>query len=190
MRRARLRSGRHILRLVLAFHAERQHDEEAEPPDHEEDRDRREEPHQPASSSSISVPEKSFGLRKTTGLPCAPIFGSPSPSTRAPSRSSRSRAARDVGHLVAEVVHAAVRVALQEGGDRRGVAKRLQQLDAGVRQIDEDDADAVLRQRLRRGDLRAERSAIEARRRVKVRNRDRDMVQPAEHRVPQGWTHR
>ena len=44
-------------------------------------------------SSSISVPLKSLGCRNSTGLPCAPIFGSPSPSTRAPAASKRSRAA-------------------------------------------------------------------------------------------------
>ena len=44
------------------------------------------------SSSSISVPQKSFGWRNRTRVPCAPIFGSPSPSTRAPEASSLSRA--------------------------------------------------------------------------------------------------
>ena len=44
------------------------------------------------SSSSISVPCASDGCRKITGLPCAPIRGSPSPSTRAPRPTSSSRA--------------------------------------------------------------------------------------------------
>src|SRR5579863_9334970 len=44
-------------------------------------------------SISISVPAKSFGCKNRTGLPWAPIFGSPSPSTRAPLALSRSRAA-------------------------------------------------------------------------------------------------
>ena len=35
-------------------------------------------------SISVSMPTKSLGCRNSTGLPCAPIFGSPSPSTRAP----------------------------------------------------------------------------------------------------------
>ena len=37
--------------------------------------------------------KKSFGCRNSTGLPCAPIFGSPSPSTRMPCPRNASRAA-------------------------------------------------------------------------------------------------
>ena len=44
-------------------------------------------------SSSISVPQKSFGCRNRTGLSWAPLLGSPSPSTRAPDAMSLSRAA-------------------------------------------------------------------------------------------------
>lgn len=44
-------------------------------------------------SSSTSVPQKSFGCKNSTGLPCAPIFGWPSPSTRAPDFTNLSRAA-------------------------------------------------------------------------------------------------
>lgn len=44
-------------------------------------------------SSSVKVPRKSLGCRNSTGLPCAPILGLPSPSTRAPCALSRSRAA-------------------------------------------------------------------------------------------------
>ena len=50
-------------------------------------------PNPQTCSSSINVPLKSLGCRNSTGLPCAPIFGSPSPSTRAPTASKRSRAA-------------------------------------------------------------------------------------------------
>ncbi len=46
-----------------------------------------------ASSNSIKVPQKSRGCRKRTGLPCAPVLGSPSPSTVAPCTFSVSRAA-------------------------------------------------------------------------------------------------
>ena len=35
-------------------------------------------------SISISAPVKSFGCKNSTGLPWAPVFGFPSPSTRAP----------------------------------------------------------------------------------------------------------
>src|SRR5260370_22229925 len=47
------------------------------------------------SSSSISVPQKSFGWRNSTGLSWAPSFGSPSPSTRA----SRSRSEEHTSEL-------------------------------------------------------------------------------------------
>ena len=44
--------------------------------------------HRYTCSNSISVPLKSLGWRNSTGLPCAPIFGAPSPSTRAPACAS------------------------------------------------------------------------------------------------------
>src|SRR5262245_20338684 len=80
-------------------HAERQHDEQRKPPDDEVDCGGGGPGHQRitplyACSISTSVPQKSFGCRNSTGLPCAPILGLPSPSTRAPSALSLSRAAR------------------------------------------------------------------------------------------------
>ena len=51
-------------------------------------------PRSQTCSNSTRQPLKSFGCRNSTGLPCAPIFGSPEPSTRAPAAFSRSRAAR------------------------------------------------------------------------------------------------
>src|SRR6266446_3745583 len=57
--------------LLLAAHTPRKHREQHDPR------------HQ-ACSSSIRVPQKSFGCRNNTGLPWAPIFAWPSPSTRAP----------------------------------------------------------------------------------------------------------
>ena len=41
-----------------------------------------------ACSSSTRVPQKSFGCRNSTGLPWAPILGSPAPRMRAPPRTS------------------------------------------------------------------------------------------------------
>ena len=65
------------------------------PPQQNIDHKARDKIHQPfTSSSSISVPQKSLGCRNRTGFPCAPVRGVPSPSTRAPSPTSRSRAAR------------------------------------------------------------------------------------------------
>ena len=47
-----------------------------------------------ACCSSTRVPLRSFGCRNNTGMSCAPIFGSPLPSTRRPAALSWSRAAR------------------------------------------------------------------------------------------------
>src|SRR5260370_40244133 len=69
--------------LLLAAHTPRKHREQHDPPDDEIDRDRGCPRHQ-ACSSSIRVPQKSFGCRNSTGLPWEPTFAWPSPSTRAP----------------------------------------------------------------------------------------------------------
>src|SRR5262249_12646617 len=82
--------------LMLAADAERQGHEQHDPPDHEVDRKRGGDVigHLvQACSISTSAPEKSLGWKNSTGLPCAPIFGWPSPSTRAPCAISWSRAA-------------------------------------------------------------------------------------------------
>src|SRR5262249_25398221 len=73
---------------------------------------------------------------------------------------AQKRGARrfDVRHLIAEVMDAAEPVALQEAGDRRTLAERLQQLDLGVGKGDEHDGDAMLGLRQRRRDLGAERA--------------------------------
>src|SRR5262249_654433 len=61
----------------------------------------------------------------------------------------------DVVDLVADVVDAALGVALQELGDRGILAEGLEQLDLGIRQRDEDRGDAVRRLRLGSPDGRA-----------------------------------
>ena len=97
-----------------------------------------------ACSSSTSVPLKSLGCRNSTGLPCAPILGSPSPSTRAPCGLQAVAGGQDVVDLVADVMDAARRVLVEEALDRRGLAEHAQQLDLGVRQLDEHRLHAVL----------------------------------------------
>ncbi len=87
-----------------------------------------------------------LGCRNSTGLPWAPIFGLPSPRTRAPCAFSLSRAAQDVFNLVAEVMDPAVGILLDELCDRRRLAQRLHELDLGVRQVRRTRRDdAVLR---------------------------------------------
>src|SRR5262245_7886945 len=81
--------------LALRAHAEWKHGEQHDPPQQHVDGDGERRGHgAQACSISISVPLKSFGCRNSTGLPCAPILGSPSPSTRAPEALSLALAAR------------------------------------------------------------------------------------------------
>jgi hypothetical protein len=106
-------------------------------------------------------------------LPWAPVFGSPSPSTRIPAAFS--------AHLVAEMVQAAVRVPLKELGDRRAVAERLKKLDLGVGQGDEDRGYAVVRLRHRCRNVRAEHIAIDGGGLTDIGHRDRYVIEPADH---------
>src|SRR5690242_8155028 len=66
----------------------------------------------------------------------------------------------DVGDLIADVMNAAVWIALEKSGDRGLRAERLEQLDLGVWQRDEDGAHAVLRLRDFFRHLRAKRVSI------------------------------
>src|SRR5690606_2817090 len=87
------RTQSHFIFFGLRAQAHRQEREKRGPPDDEIDGYSRNQRHDYTSSSSISVPLKSLGWRNRTGLPCAPVFGSPSPRMRAPSAFRRSRAA-------------------------------------------------------------------------------------------------
>ena len=84
-----------------------------------------------------------LGVQEQDGLPWAPIFGLPSPSRRKPLALSWSRVAI-MTHLVTEMVHAAVRVALEEFRDRRVRAQGVQQFNLGVGQLDEYDRHAMV----------------------------------------------
>src|ERR1700687_2792859 len=75
-------------RALVALNAPGQHCKQDRPPDEEIDDEAGEPGH--ACSSSIRVPRKSLGWRNSTGLPWAPILGSPLPSTRAPVAFRRS----------------------------------------------------------------------------------------------------
>ena len=170
------------LDLVRPPDADRQRHEEDQPPKDDEDDDPGKPGHQ-ACSISISVPQKSFGCRNRTGLPCAPIAGSPLPRDTGSRLRQRIPGGQDVVHLVADMVHAPGGVLLQEAGNRGLFAERLQQFDLGVGQFDEDDGYAVLRQGLRGRDPQApERAPVGAGSRFQVRHGDGDMVQAADHR--------
>src|SRR4051812_12487047 len=56
----------------------------------------------------------------------------------------------NVGHIVADMMDAAVGIALEEFCDRRGLPKRLDKFYLGIRQRHEHGEDTVLRQRHRR----------------------------------------
>ncbi len=68
---------------------QREEPEDCERPEQDDAVDQRDQ----TCSSSTNVPTKSFGCRKITGLPCAPIRGSPVPVMVAPSAFILSRAA-------------------------------------------------------------------------------------------------
>src|SRR5690606_9444431 len=94
-RRTGFRAGGNLfLALMLGTNAPGQNRKKREPPDDEVDRDPGNRVHETqACSSSTSVPFRSFGCRKTTGLPCAPIFGLPVPVMVTPSAFIFSQAA-------------------------------------------------------------------------------------------------
>ena len=87
----------------------------------------------------------------------------------------------DVVHFVADVMDAAVRIALQELGDGRIRAERLEQLDLGVGQRDEHRGHAVGRLRHGGGYLRPERVAIDFAGLGDVAHRDGHMIEPSDH---------
>jgi len=60
-----------------------------------------------------------WGARNSTGLPWAPILASPSPRTRAPLRLELVARCADVIYFVADVVNAAVGIALEKFRNRR-----------------------------------------------------------------------
>ena len=136
-------------------------------------------------SISISVPAKSFGCKNSTGLPWAPILRVPIAEYARALGFELVAGGDDVLDLVAEMVHAAVRIALEKLGDRRVRAKRMQEFDFRIGQFDEDDRHAMVGLRLRSGDARAERFAIDARRFFEVGDGDGDVVELADHRLPE-----
>ena len=178
-RRRGRRPRHHLARLALGREPDRQRHQERDEPDDREEHQRGDDGH--ASSSSTSVPAKSFGCRKSTGLPCAPGPRRPVAEHPRPLRLQPVARREDVVDLVAEVMDPAARVLREEGRDRRGLPQRMQELDLGVRQLDEDHGHPVLRLVLRRPDPRAQRVAILRRRGGEVRHGDGDMVEPSDH---------
>ncbi len=125
-----------------------------------------------------------MGCRNSTGLPFA-IAQDPRPLLR-----QLVARGTDVGDLVADMVDPAAGIAGEKSGDRRRLAERVDELDLGVGQLDEDHGDAVLRLRQRRRHERTERLAIEPRRGIEVGHGDGDMIEAADHRFHSrtSWT--
>src|SRR2546421_3539987 len=76
---------------------------------------------------------------------------------------------------------AAVRIAFKEFRDRGVLAERFEQLDLGVRQRDEHRVHAMIRLRHHGRHVGAERVAIELARLRDVADRDRDVIESADH---------
>ena len=129
---------------------------------------------------SASTPPMSLGWTKTTGVPCAPIRGSP--STRRALGLELGLGGVDVGHLEADMMLPAGRVLGEEPRDRRVLAQRLDQLDLAVRRVDEADPHALRAAgRTARGSTVApSRSRYIAIALLDRRRRDADMVEAAE----------
>src|SRR6476619_4241923 len=83
--------------------------------------------------------------------------------------------------LIADVMDAAVRIALEEFRDRGVLAERLEQLDLGVRQRDEHRVHTVIRLRHHGGDIRAERIAVKLGSLGNIADRNGDVVETADH---------
>ena len=79
------------------------------------------------------------------------------------------------------MMHATIRVARQKSGDRRRIAKRLHQLDLAVGLADKDNPHTVLRQILRRTARRAKTVTPPRSGNGDIRNRNGNMVDPANH---------
>src|SRR5690349_18521791 len=87
----------------------------------------------------------------------------------------------DVDHLVADMMNAAVGIALDELRNGRSLAQRLDELDLGIGQRHEHGDHAVLGQRHGVRNRGAECAAIDLCRLLRVLDRDRHMIKPAQH---------
>ena len=128
------------------------------------------------------MPQKSFGMKEQHRLAVgADLRLALAKNPRALRHEPVARFP-DVGHLVAEMVDAAVGVAFEESGNRRLVAEHAEQLDLGVGQLDEDRGHAMLGLIDLIGDLGPQRVAVDRGRRLQVRHGNGDMIQTPDHK--------
>src|SRR3984957_8908823 len=107
----------------------------------------------------------------------------PAVADHPPARRAQAIARRpDIGDLIADVMHAAVGVAREKTAHRRALAKRLEQFDARIAELDKNGRHAVLGKLMRRQHRGAERVAIERSCRRQIGNDNGDVVQFSDHR--------
>src|SRR5689334_14525861 len=87
----------------------------------------------------------------------------------------------NVFDFIADVVHAAIRILLEEIRDRRIVAQRLEQFDLRVAEIDEYRRHTVIGLRHFLRDISAQRVAVDLRSLLDVIGRNGDVIEPAYH---------
>jgi hypothetical protein len=88
---------------------------------------------------------------------------------------------QDIVNLVTDMMNATGWIFVQEPLDRGRVTKRVQQLNLGVRQIDEYDGDAVIRFILWLPDISPQRIAILGSGGVQIRDRDGNVIKTTDH---------
>src|SRR5436190_6573179 len=86
-----------------------------------------------------------------------------------------------IAHFVADMVHAATGVLLQELCDRRVLAQWSEQFDLSVGEFDKDSDNAMLRQRYRLGHLRTQNITIDGRGLLHILRSNGHVVQPPDH---------
>src|SRR5690606_37750863 len=121
---------------------------------------------------------------RSTLFPYTTLFRSwpPVPQNPRPAFGQLPHCGGKIGHLIADVMHAPVPIAFEEGGNRRIGAQRFEQFDLGVARIDEHHPHPVLGQGCWRGNLGAQQLAIPPRRAIEVGNGDGDVLDAPDHR--------
>src|SRR5262249_7342890 len=98
-------------------------------------------------------------------------------------RLERGARGANVAHLVADVVNAAVWIALEKFGDWRAVTQGFKQFDFRIRQSDKHGRDAVVRLRHGGRDIGAEHVAVQRGSLADIPHRNGDVVELADQIV-------
>src|SRR6516162_6876184 len=87
----------------------------------------------------------------------------------------------DVLDLVTDVMYSTIAIAIEKPGNRRSLSERLEQLDLGIRQRNEDRGHAMIGLGVGLGDLRTQRSAIDLGGLGDIADGDCHMVEASDH---------